>query len=63
VEHGFDPGAFLMMIADQEVKDDLMKRTEEAVENGIFGAPSFMIDGVLHFGQDRLDWVERALQD
>jgi 2-hydroxychromene-2-carboxylate isomerase len=63
VEHGFDPGEFLMMIADQEVKDDLIKRTQEAVENGIFGAPSFMIDGVLHFGQDRLGWVEEALTD
>ena len=60
-EHGFDPGAFLMMIAEQEVKEDLIQRTEEAVEKGIFGAPSFIIDGVLHFGQDRLQWVEEAL--
>lgn len=62
-ENGFDPGEFLVMIADLEVKEDLMKRTEEAVEKGIFGAPSFIIDGVLHFGQDRMDWVEDALSD
>lgn len=62
-ENDFDPGEFLVMIADPEVKADLMKRTEEAVEKGIFGAPSFLIDGVLHFGQDRLDWVEAAMAE
>ena len=62
-ENGFDPGEFLVMISDQEVKDDLMKRTQEAIEKGLFGAPSFIIDDVLHFGQDRLDWVESALSD
>ncbi|MGB1156033.1 MAG: 2-hydroxychromene-2-carboxylate isomerase [Alphaproteobacteria bacterium] len=59
-ENDFDPGAFLVMISDQEVKDDLMKRTEEAVERGVFGAPTFFVDGELHFGQDRLEWVEEA---
>jgi len=62
-ENGFDPGEFLVMISDQEVKDDLMKRTQEAIEKGLFGAPSFIIGDVLHFGQDRLDWVESALSD
>ena len=59
-ENDFDPGAFLVMISDQEVKDDLIKRTEEAVERGVFGAPTFFVDGEMHFGQDRLEWVEEA---
>jgi len=29
---------------------------------GVFGVPSFVIEGDLHFGQDRLDFVERALR-
>ncbi|MFW7345491.1 MAG: 2-hydroxychromene-2-carboxylate isomerase [Pigmentiphaga sp.] len=35
--------------------------TREALANGIFGVPSFVIDGELFFGQDRLDFVRRAL--
>ncbi len=36
--------------------------TAEALAAGVFGVPSFVIDGDLHFGQDRLDFVERALR-
>ncbi len=35
--------------------------TQRAVEAGVFGAPSFMIDGELFWGQDRLDFVQRRL--
>lgn len=59
-DNGFDPGEFLLMISDQEVKEALIAATDEAVERGLFGAPTFFVDGVMHFGQDRLDWVEEA---
>lgn len=36
--------------------------TETAIELGVFGAPTYVIDGELFWGQDRLDFVERALQ-
>jgi 2-hydroxychromene-2-carboxylate isomerase len=35
--------------------------TERAIEAGIFGAPSYVIDGEIFWGQDRLDFVERCL--
>jgi 2-hydroxychromene-2-carboxylate isomerase len=35
--------------------------TEEAVQLGIFGAPTFVIEGERFWGQDRLDFVERRL--
>lgn len=35
--------------------------TKEALERGVFGVPSFVIDGEMFFGQDRLDFVARAL--
>jgi 2-hydroxychromene-2-carboxylate isomerase len=28
----------------------------------VFGAPTYVIDGELFWGQDRLDFVDRALQ-
>jgi carboxymethylenebutenolidase len=35
--------------------------TQRAIDAGVFGAPSVVIDGELFWGQDRLDFVERRL--
>jgi 2-hydroxychromene-2-carboxylate isomerase len=35
--------------------------TQAAIDAGVFGAPTYVIDGELFWGQDRLDFVERAL--
>lgn len=35
--------------------------TQQAIDAGIFGAPSYVIDGEMFWGQDRLDFVERRL--
>lgn len=35
--------------------------TQEAIDGGIFGAPTYRIDGELFWGQDRLDFVARKL--
>jgi len=35
--------------------------TLQAIEAGVFGAPSYVIDGEIFWGQDRLDFVERRL--
>jgi len=45
-----------------DFKDDLRKRTDHAIALGIFGAPSFVVDGEMWWGQDRMDFVERALR-
>jgi 2-hydroxychromene-2-carboxylate isomerase len=36
--------------------------TAMAIERGIFGAPSYVIDGEIFWGQDRLEFVEQALR-
>lgn len=43
----------------QENKDRLRRQTEEAARLGIFGAPSFIANGELFWGNDRL---EQALE-
>lgn len=58
---GFDPQAALALVDDAEVKQALKRATEEAVARGIFGAPSFIVDGELFWGNDRLLFVEEAL--
>ena len=35
--------------------------SEEAERLGVFGAPTYVLDGVRYWGQDRLDFVDRAL--
>jgi carboxymethylenebutenolidase len=36
--------------------------SQRAIDAGVFGAPSYVIDGEIFWGQDRLDFVERRLQ-
>ena len=36
--------------------------TQAAIDAGVFGSPSFVVDGELYWGQDRLDFVERRLR-
>ena len=35
--------------------------TQEAIDRGVFGAPTYALDDELFWGQDRLDFVARAL--
>lgn len=35
--------------------------TQRAIELGVFGAPTYCVDGELFWGQDRLDFVQRKL--
>lgn len=60
---GFDAAHYRESVQRQEIKDKLKANTEEAVERGAFGAPTYFIDGEMHFGQDRLDFVEDALKN
>ncbi|MEM7424546.1 MAG: 2-hydroxychromene-2-carboxylate isomerase [Pseudomonadota bacterium] len=60
-EGGFDASEVFDAVQQPQIKQQLIAATEEAVSHGLFGVPSMIVDGALHFGQDRLDWVERAL--
>ncbi len=44
-----------------DAKAALRASTTEAIERGVFGVPTFIVDDQLFWGQDRLDFVERAL--
>ena len=35
--------------------------TQSAIDGGVFGAPSYCVDGEIFWGQDRLDFVQRRL--
>ena len=59
---GLDAGALIARSQDPEVKAELVANTEAAVARGVFGAPTLFMDGAMYFGQDRLDFIEEALQ-
>ena len=59
---GFDAAALLALTQDAEVKDRLKALTQEAIDRGVFGAPTFFAGGQMFWGQDRLDFVKEALQ-
>ena len=58
---GFDAGELLGLISQQSTKDALRRSTDSAIERGAFGAPTFFVGGEMHFGQDRLSFVEEAI--
>jgi len=61
-EAGFEPEAVMALAGDPEVKQRLKDDTQEAVARGVFGAPTFFVDGEMYWGQDRLDFVKEALE-
>ena len=58
---GINPSEYQAAMNDPENKQALMDITKEAVDRGIFGAPTFFVGDEMHFGQDRLDFVAEAL--
>ena len=47
--------------AGEAVQALYTRYTEEALARGVFGAPTFVFEDVLYWGQDRLDFLDRAL--
>ncbi|MFL1494210.1 2-hydroxychromene-2-carboxylate isomerase [Pseudomonas antarctica] len=60
-EAGFNPDEVLALANEESVKAALKGNTEQAVQRGVFGAPSMFVGNQLFFGQDRLDFVRKAL--
>ncbi len=61
-EAGLDADIYLRSMGREDVKQKLRHKTEEAIARGVFGVPSFFVNGELFFGQDRLEFVVEALQ-
>jgi|TARA_B110000967_G_scaffold205512_1_gene250202 2-hydroxychromene-2-carboxylate isomerase len=52
-----NPKTFSLRLSNQNVKDELKKRTQEAYEKGVFGAPTFVVNNKIFWGQDRLEYA------
>lgn len=58
----FDAQALVALTSEQATKDALKAVTQEAVDRGVFGAPTFFVGDQMFWGQDRIDFVKEALR-
>ena len=56
---GVDP----MQLGTEEIKDALRRNTEEAAARGVFGVPTFDVDGELFWGADSIEFLSAFLAD
>jgi 2-hydroxychromene-2-carboxylate isomerase len=61
-KNNIDTKKLFDLVQSDEVKTMLIQNTKKAVDQGVFGAPTFIIDDELIFGQDRLDFLKSALK-
>ncbi|MDA7828995.1 2-hydroxychromene-2-carboxylate isomerase [bacterium] len=52
-----NPKTFFLRSISSLVKDSLRKKTTEAYEKGIFGAPTFVSNNKIFWGQDRIEFA------
>lgn len=58
---GMDAEAIGEAAGRPETEAQYRRFTDRAVEAGVFGSPSYVVDGELFWGQDRLDMVEEQI--
>ena len=58
---GIDGAALLASADNESVRKKLMDVTADAHAKDVFGSPTYSLDGELFWGQDRLDFLERAI--
>ena len=55
------PDALIDEALSEAVQAELARNCQEAIIRGVIGAPTYFVDDEPFYGQDRLDYVERAL--
>ena len=59
---GVDPDHFLAGIEQQPIKDKLRTTTQELIDRGGFGVPTFFVGGDdMYFGNDRMPLIRDAV--
>jgi len=58
---GLDGGRLLARAEEPGIKAKLKANTDEAIERGVFGAPTFFVGDDMFWGNDRLEFVADAL--
>ena len=59
---GFDGEALLAAVKGGGAEETLAQNTEDAITANVFGAPTFLFEGELYWGQDRIEFLRRAAE-
>ena len=62
-DSGLDATHIAKRIQDADVKQQLIRATEDAVERGVFGSPTFFVGSEIFFGKDKLRDVEEEIEN
>ena len=52
-----NPKTFALRVTSSLIKDTLRKKTSNAYEKGIFGAPTYVVNNKIFWGQDRIEFA------
>ena len=56
-----DSKKIISFAKSEECKKTFEEYTQLAIKKNVFGAPTYIVDDEIYWGQDRLDFVERHL--
>lgn len=59
---GLDPEPLLNAALSPDIQAIFKRNTDEAIQRSVFGSPTYFVDSDMFYGQDRLEFVERALE-
>ena len=62
-EQGLDGTSLYDQIEKGRVLSELEENTQEAIAENVFGTPTWIYEDVLFWGQDRLDFLNRAIEE
>jgi 2-hydroxychromene-2-carboxylate isomerase len=60
-ENGMDGNTLMRLEKSDPVVAEYHRNTDEVEQLGVFGAPTYVFEGELFWGQDRLEFLDRAL--
>ena len=60
-ECGLPAAALATRVQAPEIAEKYAELTQEAIARGVFGAPTYVVDDELFWGQDRLDFLDRKM--
>ncbi len=61
--NNFESNSIITDANSEEIQGEFKKNTEEALSRNVWGSPTFIFNNELFWGQDRIEFLERAIQN
>ncbi len=61
-ELGVDPQMFTECCESQDIREEIIKLTDKALAEGVFGAPTMVVDEEIYWGKVRFEFIEDHLK-